>query len=115
MTTAPGAQTERRGGAGPVGGLLGRKDPPAAFRLCRDGRGRYSSASKLAEAAVELAVVQTVHVAVTVEVEVPQEGGVGGVRPEREPEKVAVHPIHIAIAVAVAEKPVEDVNTVAAG
>jgi hypothetical protein len=28
MTTAhPGAQTERRGGAGPVGGLLGGKDP----------------------------------------------------------------------------------------
>jgi len=26
-----GAQTERRGVAGPVGGLLGGKDPPAAF------------------------------------------------------------------------------------
>ena len=25
--THPGAQTERRGGAGPVGGLLGGKDP----------------------------------------------------------------------------------------
>src|SRR5262249_52893747 len=29
--TSPGAQTERRGGAGPVGGLLGGKAPPAAF------------------------------------------------------------------------------------
>src|SRR2546423_14867028 len=26
----PDAQSERRGGAGPVGGLLGGKDPPAA-------------------------------------------------------------------------------------
>src|SRR5438093_10589527 len=29
----PGAQTERRGGAGPVGGLLGGKDPTGRF--CR--------------------------------------------------------------------------------
>src|SRR5262245_58525949 len=28
---ATGAQTERRGGAGPVRGLLGGKDPPAAL------------------------------------------------------------------------------------
>jgi hypothetical protein len=28
----PGAQTERRGGAGPVRGLLGGKASPAAFR-----------------------------------------------------------------------------------
>src|SRR3954466_2265962 len=27
----PGAQTERRGGAGPVGGLLGGKDPTGRF------------------------------------------------------------------------------------
>src|SRR5262249_48787256 len=27
----PGAQTERRGGAGPVGGLLGGKDPTGHF------------------------------------------------------------------------------------
>jgi hypothetical protein len=32
MTTAHlGAQTERRGGAGPVGGLLGGKDPTGRF------------------------------------------------------------------------------------
>jgi hypothetical protein len=30
----PGAQTERRGGAGPVGGLLGGKDPTGRF-VCR--------------------------------------------------------------------------------
>jgi hypothetical protein len=29
---AAGAQTERRGGAGPVGGLLGGKDPTGRFR-----------------------------------------------------------------------------------
>src|SRR5262249_47925509 len=29
--TIPGAQTERRGGAGPVGGLLGGKDPAGRF------------------------------------------------------------------------------------
>src|SRR5262245_17790950 len=29
----PGAQTERRGGAGPAGGLLGGKAPPAAWFL----------------------------------------------------------------------------------
>jgi hypothetical protein len=28
---AAGAQTERRGGAGPVGGLLGGKDPTGRF------------------------------------------------------------------------------------
>ena len=31
MTTALSAQTERRGGAGPVGGLLGGKDPTGRF------------------------------------------------------------------------------------
>jgi hypothetical protein len=29
----PGAQTERRGGAGPAGSLLGGKDPPGRFSL----------------------------------------------------------------------------------
>ena len=29
--SAPSAQTERRGGAGPVGGLLGGKDPTGRF------------------------------------------------------------------------------------
>ncbi len=32
----PGAQTERRGGAGPVRGLLGGKDPTGRFFDCRD-------------------------------------------------------------------------------
>jgi len=31
--TNPGAQTERRGGAGPVGSLLGGKDPTGRFSL----------------------------------------------------------------------------------
>src|SRR5437588_3319674 len=33
MDIVPGAQTERRGGAGPVGGLLGGKDPTGRFSL----------------------------------------------------------------------------------
>jgi hypothetical protein len=37
--TYPGAQTERRGGAGPVGGLLGGKDPTGRlFRVPFSGR-----------------------------------------------------------------------------
>src|SRR6266545_5426008 len=32
---AAGAQTERRGGAGPVGGLLGGKDPTGRYVLSR--------------------------------------------------------------------------------
>lgn len=31
MATDPGAQTERRGSAGPVGGLLGGKEPTGRF------------------------------------------------------------------------------------
>src|SRR5262245_79742 len=36
---AAGAQTERRGGAGLAGGLLGGKDPPAASLSRSTGRG----------------------------------------------------------------------------
>src|SRR4029077_20679474 len=42
----PGAQTERRGGAGPVGGLLGGKDPTGRLISINSlgGRGRQSPA-----------------------------------------------------------------------
>jgi hypothetical protein len=51
-----GAQTERRGGAGPVGGLLGGKDPTGRFfskfaahvgRFCKPSRlaGRFQKPS----------------------------------------------------------------------
>ena len=33
---ASGAQTERRGGAGPVGGLLGGKDPTGRIAFVTD-------------------------------------------------------------------------------
>src|SRR5262249_51808867 len=36
----PGAQTERRGGAGPVGGLLGGKDPTGRLSIPGRSRGR---------------------------------------------------------------------------
>src|SRR5947209_17089071 len=67
----------------------------------------------LAEAAVELPVVPAVHVAVPVEVEVPQVTGLAGARPERGPEEVAIQWIHVAVAVAVAEQPEEAVHAVA--
>src|SRR6476469_3935147 len=38
----PGAQTERRGGAGPVGGLLGGKDPTDRFRSGVRNQGQES-------------------------------------------------------------------------
>src|SRR5262249_21111114 len=41
--SASGAQTERRGGAGPVGGLLGGKDPTGRFY----SRGQRSEVSSL--------------------------------------------------------------------
>src|SRR5439155_2407346 len=82
------------------------------------GRGDLSgpilpAGSTLAEAAVELPVVPAVHVAVAVEVEVPQVGGIADALPECGPEEVAVQPIHGAVAVAVAEQPEEAVNPVA--
>src|SRR5262245_7608945 len=42
---APSAQTERRGDAGPVGGLLGGKDPTGRFVLCYFARWSNSSRS----------------------------------------------------------------------
>jgi hypothetical protein len=48
--TYPGAQTERRGGAGPVRGLLGGKDLTGRFfvrgqqsRVCSKNKGRCST------------------------------------------------------------------------
>src|SRR5262249_58666180 len=71
--------------------------------------------SEGAEAAVELAVVPAVHVAVAVEVEVPQVAGLAGALPERGAEEVTVRPVHVAVAVGVAEQPVEAVRPVAPG
>src|SRR5689334_21266111 len=70
--------------------------------------------SELAEAAVELAVVPAVHVAVPVEVEVPQVAGVAGAPLEGGQEAVAVRPVHVAFAGGVAEQPGEAVHPVAA-
>src|SRR6266545_4135163 len=71
--------------------------------------------SRVAEPAVELPVVEAVHVAVPVEVEVPQVTGVGGTRPEGGPEGLAVLPVHVAVAVRVAEQPGDGLNAVATG
>ena len=79
------------------------KTSPVAFVSC----------SIPAEAAVELPVVSAVHVAVAIEVEVPQVAGVGGARPERGPEEVAIQTIDVPVAVAVAEEPEEAVHPVA--
>src|SRR5438876_3264013 len=66
----------------------------------------------LAEAAVELPVVPAVHLAVPVEVEIPQVTGLAGTLLERGPEEVAIQPIHVPVAVAVAEQPEEAVHAV---
>src|SRR4029077_6852424 len=75
----------------------------------------HLTGSKLAEAAVEFAVVPAVHVAVPVEIEVPKISGVTDIRLERGPEEVTVQLVPIAVAVTVAEQPVETVHPVAAG
>src|SRR5688500_11079641 len=114
MTAHLGAQTGRRGGTGPVGACLAVRTPPAAsLQVPGPSRAILLTRSKLAEPAVELAVVPAVHVAVPVEVEVPQVAGVGGDRPERGPEEVAVLPVHVAVPVRVAEQPGEAVHPVA--
>src|SRR5438132_11840326 len=67
----------------------------------------------LAEAAAQLPVVPAVHVAVPVEVEVPQFAHIAGLGPERGPKLLAVRSVHGAIAVRVAEQPGEAVHPVA--
>src|SRR5262245_25097479 len=69
----------------------------------------------LAEPAVELPVVPAVHIAVPVEIEVPQIADFTGACLERGSEKVAVELIHVPVAVTVAEQPEEAVLPVAAG
>src|SRR5262245_18494944 len=66
----------------------------------------------LAEREVELPVVTAVYVAL--EIEEPQVAGIGGALPEGGPEQVEVHPIHIAIPVAVAEQTEERLSAVPA-
>ena len=62
---------------------------PAAFLSC----------SILAEPAIELPVVPAVHVAVPVEVEIPEVAGVPGGRPECGSEEGAIRLIHVVIAI----------------
>src|SRR2546427_13109949 len=82
---------------------MAARTSPAAFLSC----------SILAEPAIELPVVQAVHVAVPVEVEVPEVADVGGALPECGSEEVAIQPIHVAVAIAVAEEPEKAVHPVA--
>src|SRR5688500_13841811 len=70
--------------------------------------------SKLPEPAVELSVVVAVHVAVPIEVEVPQVADVGDARSVRGPERLAILPVRVAVAVRVAEQPGEAVCPIAA-
>src|SRR5262245_28633247 len=60
---------------------VNRHLPPRSFA--------FAICSTLAEAAVELPVVVAVHVAVSVEIQVPQIAGVDSAHPERGPEHVA--------------------------
>src|SRR5262249_13340185 len=112
--TPAGAQAGRRGGAGPVGACLAVRTPPTASFSSHGPERTRNTRLRPAEPAVELPVVPAVYVAVPVEVEVPQVARVGGARPERGPEAVAVPLIHVPVAVRVAEQPEEAVHPVAA-
>src|SRR5262249_27225060 len=99
-----------RGGACPSA----RTSPPASLGCPPVPKPKPLTGSQLAEATVELPVVLAVHIAVAVEVEVPQVTGLTGALLERRPEQVAVQPVHVAVAVAVAEQSEEAVHPVAA-
>src|SRR5262245_10023883 len=116
MTAAVSAQTERRGGAGrPVGACLAVRTSPAALLSCRQfHKAILLIRSSLTEAAVELPFVHTVHVAVAIKIQEPQVARVADVLPEGGAEVVAVQPIDVVVAVAVAEQPEECVHAVAA-
>src|SRR5437016_2032159 len=63
----------------------------------------HLTGSILAEPTVELPVVPTIDVAIAVEIEISQVAGLASVRLERGSEEVAILPIHIVVAVCVAE------------
>src|SRR5262249_5071690 len=67
-----------------------------------------------AEPAAELSLVSAVHVAVPVEVEVPQVTGVAGGRLEGRTEEGSIQPVHVPVAVAIAKEAEESVGVVAA-
>src|SRR5262245_46018496 len=80
------------------GACLAARTPPATMLCCHHGpRPVLLTNSKLAEAAVELPPVVAVHVAITIEVEVPQVTSLAFLRPERGPEEVAVHSVHVVV------------------
>src|SRR3954467_3541005 len=107
-----GAQTVRRGGVGPVRNLLGGKPHRPLFRVnraCRaeDGLQALASTSRSIpkEPAVKLPVVPAVHVAIAVEIEVPNVTGLAGRSIERRSKGVAVDSTDVVVTVAVAEHP----------
>src|SRR5262245_61606674 len=112
------AQTESRraGNAGPVGFFTqdawAVSTPTGRFLGCRHCPGPSLLISELAEPAIELPVVQAVHVAIPVEVEVPQVTGLTGLRVECGPEPIAVQPVQITVPVRVTEQSRDDVQPV---
>src|SRR5687767_7520376 len=99
---------------GPVGSFQAAPDRPRKVTAGDNTSPVLWTGSILPEPAVELPVVPAVHVAVPVEVEVPQVAGVGRGRPERGPEAVPVLPVHVAVTVAVPEESGEAVHALAA-
>src|SRR4051812_39738098 len=99
---AHGGDLKRAGRPG-RSGATGRLPTGPGVTAGENGRPVLRTGSMLAEAAAELAVIAPVHIAVTVEVEVPQVAGVAGARPGRGPEEVAVLSVHVAVAVCVPE------------
>jgi hypothetical protein len=57
----PGAQTERRGGAGPVGGLLGGKDPTGRFSTTKITKGTNEEVRLLVSASCFSSLIHLFH------------------------------------------------------
>src|SRR5262249_18049574 len=101
---------------GRCGACLAVRTAPAAL-FTRNHRciSVLLTKSKLAESAIELPVVRAVHVAVAVEVEIPQVTCIANARFERGPEQITVHSVHVVVPIAIAEQAEEGVHAVTTG
>src|SRR5262245_37085266 len=90
----------RRPSAGAMPGRCGaclavRTAPAARFIRNHGCISVLSTESMRAESAVELPVVGAVHVAVAIEIEIPEVICVTRLRFERGPEQITVHSVHV--------------------
>src|SRR5262249_32154106 len=113
-------QPARRPSAGAMAGRCGaclavRTAPAAPFIQNHRCISVLLTVSMQAESTVEPPVVRAVHVAVAVQVEIPQVTGVTIARLERGPELITVHSVHVVVPIAVAELAEEGVHAVTTG